>query len=136
MMSRTVAVAKPISAKTWRAAARMVSRFCVLVSSRRVALASIWGKLNRWSSVRARPYGGGHIGVTIARQTGKQLLLDARDQAGALVNQRRVKLNETGAGSDLFIGIGAAGDAADADQGHGFSQALAHSAQHRGGRRQ
>src|SRR6185312_16641693 len=130
MMSRTVAVAKPISAKTWRAAARMVSRFCALVSSRREDLASIAGKLTRWRSLRARPHSRRHIRVTIACKTGEQLLLDARDQARSLVNQRGVKLDEAGARPDLGISVGAAGDAAHTHQDHGFSQALTHAAQH------
>src|SRR4051812_42045015 len=137
MMSRTVAVAKPSSAKTWRAAARMVSRFCALVNSRRLAeaLASIAGKLTRWPLLRARPHSRRHIRVTIACKTGQQLLLDARDQTRPLVNQRGVELHQAGAGSDLGIGVGPAADATHTHQGHGFSQALAHAAQHFGGRR-
>src|SRR3569832_2529834 len=135
MMSRTVAVAKPSSTKTWRAAARMVSRFCALVNSRRLAevLASIAGKLTRWRSVRARPHSRRHIRVTIACKTGKHLLLDARHQTRPLVNQRGVKLHEAGAGSDLGIGVAAAGDAAHTHQDHGLYQALAQAAQRIGG---
>src|SRR3569833_2374977 len=109
MMSRTVAVAKPSSAKACRAATRMVSRFCALVSSRREDLASIAGELTRWHSVRARPHSRRHMRVTIAYKTGKQLLLDARNQARPLVNQRGVKLHQAGAGTYHFIGVCVAG---------------------------
>src|SRR6266850_1000592 len=49
-------------------------------------------------------------------QAGREVSLDATDQARALVDEGGIELNERRPGPDLRIGICAAGNAADADQ--------------------
>src|SRR5260221_5085379 len=80
--------------------------------------------------------GGGDRGETVAAQQGGELALDPLDQAGALVDERGIELHEARPGADLGVGVGAVGDAADADQRHPPCGAAIHFGQQRGRRRE
>src|ERR1700710_2998356 len=121
MMSRTVTAAKPISANTCRAPVKMVSRFCALVSSRRLsaevfACASMAGTLtNNDDPSISHADRCCHIRKAIARETAQQLAFDTANQARPLEDQRCVKLDQRRPGTDLRIGIFTTVDAAHPD---------------------
>ncbi len=67
----------------------------------------------------------------------KKLALDARDETGAFVSKRCVKLNKGRTGTNLCVSIRARTDATDADKNELLPHALAHRLQYRrGGREQ
>src|SRR5882757_3845160 len=99
MMSRTVAPARPSWAKTRAAAARMVSRFCALVSSRRPAGTVGLGSIPGTCAVRdvssiCRADRVAQFRKTITLQAGQKLLLDTSHQARAMEGQGGVELHQ------------------------------------------
>src|SRR6185437_3085003 len=58
---------------------------------------------------------GADRGETVAGEQSRELLLDALDEAGSVKDQRAIELHQRGTGADLLVGVGARGDAADAD---------------------
>src|SRR5215471_1181238 len=54
----------------------------------------------------------------IGTQAGSKIALDTAEQAGPLIDEGRVELNERRAGPNLRVSVRAAGHAADTDQGH------------------
>src|SRR5215472_8384753 len=78
----------------------------------------------------------GDTGKSVTGEKAGEVALDARNQAGPLVNESGIELHQAGAGPDLRISVGAARDAADADQRYPAAREPPHHADERRRRRE
>src|SRR5229473_297493 len=82
--------------------------------------------------MRGAADGGGEGGEAVARQQRGELLLDAPDEPGSLVDERGVELDEARPGADFLIGVGAQEIAAAANRRKLAPGRRYHPASHRG----